>query len=942
MTPPRVSVERHAIGQEWVPTCSSQAHSAAAMAECQPADTCQPDVEPIGSEGFVVVENQPEKDSAPPAPKPIEFPSPVTLGGNNDIIAPLFAPLESGNCESLAAVAYDHMLLSARLFLDPATEPKLAEEVLEMLRTSLRVSATMHAESMDALCPPELKSLLCTSTKSSVVISMPRAANPQMPLLDPMGVSLQYLRDCIKRCDKQAHAQFLKRTNAFLSLHCVKSMDLANSGVTAYPLMLRAVVFATVLGTLYHDNQTFALDPDDISCGVHLMKERLAVTDALATCCRVHSIFISHSLISEGQSAVGAAPETHNHFLSSLADTVRDLASDSDLLSVEEKSYRRWLLQRCMSLVVPVLTDYQSHQDPDAFRSHAELFAACTDQCSVPLMALCFGPNLGDTTHFESARQVALKATSVALCAPLYRELADSKDSVTTAVPLDQIINVVIGMHDAVLPYTRLLAPYFPNATALAAPGLVRMLAVVLKVHWSGMLLTPKALPLEFGVYCENIMQSIANVVLPAASDGDVMAVVAPAFSDFDWMMEFAARCVEASKENLRRLYDAMMRRATWNDAKLGQGAHSSSLDLFAMFFGAVAPLPSILLRHSQQTFGLFLSSTMELLEEYVRQVCAPFSFLDPSNKEWQKQFAALQGHNRVRAVNRWKGQRAQGLIGQCSDAEVVLRLNTLIKTKEQLAKYFSGIKQRQAPLASITNTPPLDTTAMEEHHGAFVQSHIQRLCEYYALKVVYRDLNNSLMVELYRLDIANYKDNKHNEKALSSDPHAHLAFSNDLTVGKVLEQLDRLTTEPLASVQSDECRQSIISQIFLHFVVEYYDVLISGGPTRFFYPEQNKFFFDELCTIEKFFLGCVRADDNCLESRAALGLLSTIKVIVSLVMSKTTQELLTGSDTSEPYATLPLTSPSVPFTKEIVYNVLSHRKDPLAKKFISSNAPPQ
>lgn len=882
------------------------------------------------------------------------FPEPVTLTCAQFVPKNLFAPLLD-DMATFQALVYDCVLLGCHLFLTTEGQ-RLAAEVLDMMRPALGISASAHSDAIRGLAVPQLAQHVQASPRVADV-----AAHPAMTLpteAEPMLRSLEYQRKLLMA--KTGGPQFLKRTALVVDAPCAQD-SVAGKRAAPFPFLVRALIFAGVLSPLYHDDPTFAVDSEDLADTIATMKRRLVISDEVGHICRVHSILLQHAALHDGgsgqqeqqQQVQDDSDDTAQHLFEQLIAAVAELddeaavarSSNGAASSVEALQYRNFVLLRVLDLCAERFVHFDTVQEPAAFLRYCRLFVATCTAGGVAFLDQCFGHVVGSLSAAPSANYVVMFLLSQVLCAPLYRELHDSRDTLTADIALEQLVETVIGTYDGVAPYAKLMAEVVPNAAGLVLPGIVRMLSPALFVHWRAEYESGSGVPLNLLPITQLIYNAVSKLAAPHLANKAVMANVHSAVEDLDWVSALLLRRVTAVGAELEKLFESLMMGVCWYECTLGKAPHSSSLDLFAMFHQLLPPLNACVAPMTNQLMGQYVNSCSRVLNEYINRVAGPLAFGDKI-AAWEREVAETGGFIRMHRLCTLKAERLRSFFTQLDLAEAVLRLNTLLDTEQHLHRFVQSICEKHRDLRQLVGGAPLEPGHLLDETLELLERRIGELSEFLAMRVVHHDLRPRLS-QLYVIDMKWYKAHKHDKKLLSEDRNGHLIFAHDITIKTVTDAIDHALMNFLPLISEVSVREDIVSHLFAHFAAAYFQIVLEGGDERFFFPEQHEDLFNDVCYVEGFFVAATSQETQNSKKgpwATAVGMLAAIKVVVMMVMSQPTDVLINGSGadgTVLRFADLPEQSSNSPMSKYIVRCVLAHRKDQTAKKFTAANPQP-
>ncbi|KAJ9445962.1 hypothetical protein DIPPA_14884 [Diplonema papillatum] len=271
---------------------------------------------------------------------------------------------------------------------------------------------------------------------------------------------------------------------------------------------------------------------------------------------------------------------------------------------------------------------------------------------------------------------------------------------------------------------------------------------------------------------------------------------------------------------------------------------------------------------------------------------------------------------------------------GSAPPKQVAVAINSLVKAE---AEYLQTI-QRFRSLWSNTNDHLGDpaVTVNAESTLSFFAAKRQQLLHCLAASFVIAPQPETLRGCLYAVDPKHYKKYKHDKKYLSKNGNAaHLRPYNGTTMQAVLDRIDAAMTDALPTVETEEIRMRVVeaSLELLSRILHW--ILLDDSTTekygRFYHEEHTPHLIRDLTEVETFY----HNGGAGLPHSTLTNCIGPIKLLIQVVMSRPSEELIAGGDLTMPYDSLPEEDPVKPFSKKIVRKVLQHRKDPVAKKFM-------
>ena len=864
----------------------------------------------------------------------IPFPEPMEIVVYPVVPRDLYGQLES-DVDLLNSVVYDQLLLCVCLFLTPERK-KLGAELLEIVRPALGISGGQHYAAMDDLAPSNLSLCVIKSSKSSDIGKLPCDIPQGIDVFSVLRPSMDYLKS------RKVSDSLGNRIAAVKSIPFIQEAMSDGRSDRTYPLLFRALIYAGLLTPLFHPDTSCACDDEDIQNIVPFVGKILQISPGVASCARVHSIMMRYRAVGDESTEAQVA------CCEALVEALQHMA-DETLLHEEANpqcvQYRHYVLQKVFDFVVPPLVNFQEVQNPSLFTALCEAFAVAADASSLHFLARCLCSQFTSVTNASSTEQVTTFIISHMLCAPMYRELEGCRDQMDDlqAIPLEDLLKMINELYDSVAPYGELWSKVVPHCGGLLAAGMIRLYAAALHLHWVQDVQKENSIPETFAPTMELVGDLIKTLIKPHMESTMIAVNIHAAMEDLDWIKQyFVKRKIAAIDKELGSLIEAMLMNTCWFNAKLEDGPHSSSLDIFAMFYQLLPPLPDLMVPKSVEVIEWFLEVSLERMAQYAQRVVGPFDMTSRvAAMEEDPNVKRFGGYLKTRALSTAKVGRFGSLFKNVSLAEVVLRLNTLIALRDNLYKFFEKMYEKaDGGTANLTGGFPLDTRDKQRKYRLLIEGYISDICDFLGMRVIYHDVGATLTDRLYAFDYKFYKANKSNKKLLAEDPHAHMIFANDLTVSKVMQIVDASLMVFMPFISSIAIREKVVLEAFLYCLVAHFNVLIDGGDERFFYAEQSTSFFNDLCYIETFFLNALsdHAKAKAEERTPVQAFLSGYKCVISLLMAQSSEALIEGSEMGPKYSELPEHSPTSPFSKWMIRKILAHRKDSTAKRFIESH----
>lgn len=129
-------------------------------------------------------------------------------------------------------------------------------------------------------------------------------------------------------------------------------------------------------------------------------------------------------------------------------------------------------------------------------------------------------------------------------------------------------------------------------------------------------------------------------------------------------------------------------------------------------------------------------------------------------------------------------------------------------------------------------------------------------------------------------------------------------------------------------------CQDLVIRSTCKNLCLALQFIILDGTEKRIFQPSDSPILLKDLRSLENFFY----ADGNGIKSQEfVLKCTSFLKALAGTLMDKPSQELIEGGPQTRPFNALPGSS-NDHLNKQVVYKILYHRNDPIAKKFIKSH----
>lgn len=245
-----------------------------------------------------------------------------------------------------------------------------------------------------------------------------------------------------------------------------------------------------------------------------------------------------------------------------------------------------------------------------------------------------------------------------------------------------------------------------------------------------------------------------------------------------------------------------------------------------------------------------------------------------------------------------------------------LVSLHAAAETLERLSALLSPASERGAAARGRPGSAPASGSAARAGGGAAraaLQEGMRRVCELVGVKVVYVELRDRFLHGLYT------------PRATDSDMRS------------VLKPLNVALGTVLRCVPVSAARQQLVIEIFLVWVHGVHAVLLDGGPTRDFEPDDEKIFERDLKLLQDFFLA---KDAQGVPQGVPFGVVeeATRPLRQLLVLMGTPSETLVEVWESGRDAGSAKLLPRTP-SEDGVAQVLLHRSDELAKLWKAKHA---
>eukprot|EP00759_Apiculatamorpha_spiralis_P036467 PhF_6_TR36560/c1_g1_i1/m.53980 len=259
---------------------------------------------------------------------------------------------------------------------------------------------------------------------------------------------------------------------------------------------------------------------------------------------------------------------------------------------------------------------------------------------------------------------------------------------------------------------------------------------------------------------------------------------------------------------------------------------------------------------------------------------------------------------------------------------EAVMRFNTVERARRDFPTFVKAL--HTVWVSATPEVPPLNDVlvmmSIESVGKDVMGTLLKAVCSAILSEALIRQ---HLGAELYAIDMKHYKKYKHDKKTLAQSPYGHLVPMTSTTMDTVLNDLHRSLSYVFTRT---ELKRTILKCLYEMFVSEVINVLLCGGPLRWFHEAQAENLYKDTMLITEFFdhasseIGgeChMEAPKNVMELQGIItGAMATQSEDLIQEYNALAKDNATDSEVVNP-------------KKEFLRKVLQHRKDQAAKKFV-------
>eukprot|EP01063_Lacrimia_lanifica_P038839 TRINITY_DN8361_c0_g1_i1.p1 TRINITY_DN8361_c0_g1~~TRINITY_DN8361_c0_g1_i1.p1 ORF type:complete len:1149 (+),score=243.01 TRINITY_DN8361_c0_g1_i1:93-3449(+) len=266
---------------------------------------------------------------------------------------------------------------------------------------------------------------------------------------------------------------------------------------------------------------------------------------------------------------------------------------------------------------------------------------------------------------------------------------------------------------------------------------------------------------------------------------------------------------------------------------------------------------------------------------------------------------------------------------------ESILALNTLTLAMEEYDKLSDSLQDVWTGIAQVFGGPIELPTNLDVVLG-LIDKMREDVLWYLAMLLAHTTHGLFWREDLYTIDMKHYKKYKHDAKYLKKNgPASHLQY--EVSLPPYLERLDGAMRETLPRILGGEQVRLVLVERMLHIAALLLRWVVLGESSqgerigRYFHEKHSLQLTNDVQALDEFF----NAGGTGLAMPTIKRYTGQLKLIVQLVMARTTEELLAGGDLSLPYTSLPEVDDVKPYSQEVVRQIFKHRKDQTAKKFV-------
>eukprot|EP01064_Diplonema_japonicum_P013120 TRINITY_DN20523_c0_g1_i1.p1 TRINITY_DN20523_c0_g1~~TRINITY_DN20523_c0_g1_i1.p1 ORF type:complete len:597 (+),score=135.32 TRINITY_DN20523_c0_g1_i1:33-1823(+) len=258
----------------------------------------------------------------------------------------------------------------------------------------------------------------------------------------------------------------------------------------------------------------------------------------------------------------------------------------------------------------------------------------------------------------------------------------------------------------------------------------------------------------------------------------------------------------------------------------------------------------------------------------------------------------------------------------------LTFRLNTISHLYSEYEKLLVTLSQAWAARPShLRDSPSLNAASLQRSASSAFQAASNELCNTIAQQCIVSV--QKYFDEIYTIDMAHYKKYKHKDSY--SKHNKHLKQAATTTMKTIVEALEtKLNASP---VDKPELLHQVYNVLLREVCVRCNGLFLSGGPTRWYYPEQSSSLEEELARVKRYFTS------KGMSREAVSNQFSRLSAIISTVMSQPSENLISGGGLCLQFSELPEEAKGSVWSRITVRKVLAHRKDKKAKQFTLKQA---
>lgn len=792
---------------------------------------------------------------------------------------------------------YEHVVLAASILL-PARGAWFDSKVGSRYRKAMGISNEQHARVLSNISP--------AIKEGQDTLNMP--------------INLQTIERLV---ETSSDGDFTQRMNKIL---CMCSQYPEDPQQRRYPLCLRAFIYAGALSPLYGSNSSAdtVLFEEEVRDVITAVRNRLEIPKSIEPFCRVHARLLS---IDDDDDV-----ERRTAFLMGVASALHELSKSTGSLSREpltpEVKYMLYLLQETfemstapISLLGVVRSDY-------AFLCVFDLFLESCLSLPTEFLSVYVQVNGRDLLPpMRPVKDFLLSLLLVFITCGVLRSFCNLKLEINPRNAPRDLLASVRHLGRSTREYCDLLSRSVQHAPALMLPGVTTVASHLLATHWADTL-SCERLPSDFSEGLRTMLSLLLTYSSPGMeNDEDVSHTILACAGNLSWVVPVMERHNCAAKGRvLARLQAAKA------VAKAGVPVQRLMLnrieELMEELESFISPPP--LVPAAANVVRQRLSLVVDTLSDIFADMKAPYTRL-----------SSRSGSLATKAGGYFEEYKAQLELQEkvfslsLSTEDAVARLKCLSVIDERLRKIAMQSQRDYQLVRQVTGAP---AAGFEDLLGTLtnpLSESINMFRDVVAATIVRVELAGLLFDKFMKTDMRLYKVLKSDKAAVPDRRHIQLEFP-EVTMVSVLKRLESVIVSVSAVVNDPFVDAEVWSMTMLHFVSALYYVYFEESDCRFFRPEDWKCILQDLRIVDMFmkesFPYPPRGEPARGVTERAVELLRWLQQIVLHCFPYSSTALVNGADGAPPFAQLPPSSDTTPWSKHVVRRVLRRRKDKVAK----------